>query len=193
MAHARNIPVIVDGAHAFSHFPFKHLRSRLRLLRRQPAQVDLRADRHRLPLCAQVAHREHLDADGVADKAGRTTSASSKRSAPIPPPITTPSARRWCSTRISASTARRRACATCATAGRTGWRRIRSARSCTARIPRNPAASASSPFKGVDAVKMHGCTLCRSTTSQPPPWARRVRRSAHHPTHLQHPARDRFL
>ena len=23
MAHARNIPVIVDGAHAFSHFPFK--------------------------------------------------------------------------------------------------------------------------------------------------------------------------
>jgi len=23
MAHARNIPVIVDGAHAFNHFPFK--------------------------------------------------------------------------------------------------------------------------------------------------------------------------
>ncbi len=37
MAHERNIPVIVDGAHAFNHFPFQDLRSTLRLLRRQPA------------------------------------------------------------------------------------------------------------------------------------------------------------
>ena len=65
MAHARNIPVICDGAHAFSHFPFRIPDLDLRLLRREPAQVDLRPHRHRLPLRAQGAHCLHLVADGL--------------------------------------------------------------------------------------------------------------------------------
>jgi hypothetical protein len=44
--------------------PLQNLRSRLRLLRHQPAQVDLRAGRHRFPLHTQEPHREHLEHDG---------------------------------------------------------------------------------------------------------------------------------
>ena len=39
MARARGIKTIVDGAHAFAHFPFDGRRPRVRLLRHQPPQV----------------------------------------------------------------------------------------------------------------------------------------------------------
>jgi selenocysteine lyase/cysteine desulfurase len=45
MARRRGIPVIVDGAHAFAHFPFTRDDLEWRLLRGQPAQVALRAAR----------------------------------------------------------------------------------------------------------------------------------------------------
>ena len=51
-ARAKGVKTIVDGAHAFAHFPYKAGRSRLRLLRHQPAQVAARADRDRVPLRA---------------------------------------------------------------------------------------------------------------------------------------------
>ena len=56
-ARRRGIKTIVDGAHAFAHFPFTRDGSRLRLLRHEPAQVAARADRHGLPLRAAREHR----------------------------------------------------------------------------------------------------------------------------------------
>ena len=47
MAHAHGIEVLADGAHSFGLMDFKVHRSALRLLRHQPAQVSLRAHRHR--------------------------------------------------------------------------------------------------------------------------------------------------
>ena len=47
MARARGIETIVDGAHSFAQFYFKHERSRLRLLRHKSAQMAVRAERHR--------------------------------------------------------------------------------------------------------------------------------------------------
>ena len=58
MARARGIQTIVDGAHAFAHFPFKVSRPRVRLLRQRAAQVAARAGRHRLPLRAAREHRK---------------------------------------------------------------------------------------------------------------------------------------
>ena len=58
MAHARGITGIVDGAHAFNQFPFKVSDLNCDYLRRQPAQVDLRADRHRVPVRASSRSRK---------------------------------------------------------------------------------------------------------------------------------------
>ena len=55
IARDRGIQTIVDGAHAFGHFPFAHPRPGVRLLRHEPAQVAARADRDRLPLRATRA------------------------------------------------------------------------------------------------------------------------------------------
>ena len=63
MARARGIQTIVDGAHAFAHFPFKLSRPRVRLLRLLAAQVAAGAGRHRLPLRAPREHRQALAAD----------------------------------------------------------------------------------------------------------------------------------
>lgn len=52
MAQARGITTIVDGAHAFSQFPFKVSDFNLRLLRSQSAQVDFCACWHWISLCA---------------------------------------------------------------------------------------------------------------------------------------------
>ena len=93
-ARSRGIKTIVDGAHAFAHFPFQGLGSRVRLLRHQPAQVAAGADRHRLPLRAPGEHRVALAADAGGGDPGTATSASSRRSARTRPPTTTPSPRR---------------------------------------------------------------------------------------------------
>ena len=53
MAHARNIPGDRGRRTCLQPLPVQDLRPGLRLLRRQPAQVDLCADRHRLPLRAK--------------------------------------------------------------------------------------------------------------------------------------------
>ena len=108
----RGITTIVDGAHAARALPVQAARPRDGLLRRQPAQVAARADRHRLPLRAEGSHRVDLAAAGGARAArqrhpqvrgdrhqsrGHESGASTRRS---------PSSRR------SASSARRRGCAT---------------------------------------------------------------------------------
>ena len=81
MARARGIRTIVDGAHAFAHFPFK--------------AADLECDyygcslhkwltapsRHGVPLRAARAHRGHLADAARRRRPWTTTSASSKRSA----------------------------------------------------------------------------------------------------------------
>ena len=90
----RGIQTIVDGAHAFAHFPFKVSRPRVRLLRHQPAQVAARAGRHRLPLRAPREHRQALAADAGQRRRKATTSASSRRSARIRRRTTTRSPRR---------------------------------------------------------------------------------------------------
>ena len=46
-------------------FPVQDLRPRLRLLRNQSPQVDLRAHRDRFPIRPQIAHRQHVVHDGV--------------------------------------------------------------------------------------------------------------------------------
>ena len=93
-ARAKGVKTIVDGAHAFAHFPYKLADLGLRLLRHQPAQVAARADRDRVPLRAPREHREALAAD--ADRRGRArrTSASSRRSARTRRRTTTRSPRR---------------------------------------------------------------------------------------------------
>ena len=62
-ARRRGVKTIVDGAHAFAHFPYKASGARLRLLRDQPAQMAARADRHRVPLCPPGTHRVAVAAD----------------------------------------------------------------------------------------------------------------------------------
>jgi len=101
MAHARNIPVIVDGAHAFNHFPFKI--------------SDLNCDYYGVSLhkwtCAPVGtgflyvrksrNRQHLVADGVHRQASWRYSKVRKKLERTRQPITMPSARRSSSTRTS--------------------------------------------------------------------------------------------
>ena len=50
MARARGIRTVVDGAHAFAHFPFRVVGARVRLLRHEPSQMAARAGRYRFPL-----------------------------------------------------------------------------------------------------------------------------------------------
>ena len=54
----RGILTIVDGAHAFAHFPFKLRDLEMRLLRHEPAQMAAGAAQHRVPLRAPRAHRQ---------------------------------------------------------------------------------------------------------------------------------------
>ena len=141
-ARAKGVKTIVDGAHAFAHFPYKARGSRLRLLRHQPAQVAARADRDRVPLRAAREHRSALAADGHRRERARRTSASSRRSARIRRRTTTRSPRRSASTRGWASSGSPRACATCATAGRRGCRRPAASRSTRRWTRRSRARSA---------------------------------------------------
>ena len=53
MAARAGIQTIVDGAHAFAHFPFKALRSRVRLLRHLAAQVAARRSAPASSTCAE--------------------------------------------------------------------------------------------------------------------------------------------
>ncbi len=66
MARARGIRTIVDGAHAAAQFPFVAPGSRMRRLRRQPAQVAARAAGQRHALRAPGPDREVLAAAGRA-------------------------------------------------------------------------------------------------------------------------------
>ena len=93
-ARAKGIRTVVDGAHAFAHFPFKVAELGLRLLRHESAQVAARADRDRLPLRPPREHRGSVGADADQRGRGRRTSASSRRSARTRPPTTTPSPKR---------------------------------------------------------------------------------------------------
>ena len=70
MAHAKGIPLMVDGAHAFNHFPFKLSDLNCDYYGVSPAQMDLRPHRHRLSLCEEVPHRPDLVLDGVGRQAG---------------------------------------------------------------------------------------------------------------------------
>ena len=111
MGRERGIEVIVDGAHAFAHFPFQ--------------RDDLDCDYYGTSL-----HKWLLAPHGTGflyvrkgkitglwplmaapPEHERRTSASTRRSGPIPRPTTTRSRRPSPSTRGSASSARRRACA----------------------------------------------------------------------------------
>ena len=64
LARDRGIPVFVDGAHSFAHFPFTRDRARLRLLCDQPPQVAAGSHWHRFPVCAQGPDQNHLAAHG---------------------------------------------------------------------------------------------------------------------------------
>ena len=122
-ARAKGIKTIVDGAHAFAHFPFK------------PA--DLGCDYYGTSLHKWLlapigtgflyVRRENIESlwPLTPDQRRRAprTSASSRRSARTRRRTTTPSPRRSASTTASASSGSRRGCATCATAGRRACRR----------------------------------------------------------------------
>ncbi len=92
--------------------PVQAARSRVRLLRRQPAQVAAGADRQRAAVRAPREHREDLAAAGGPGSAGRTTSRSSSRSGRTRRRFARRWPRRWRSIRRSAPSARRRGCAT---------------------------------------------------------------------------------
>ena len=109
MAHARGIKVIVDGAHAFNHFPYKI--------------SDLGCDYYGVSLhkwtfapmgTGFLYVRKPLIKETWALMAARdgrtTTSANSRRWARIRRPTSRPSARPSPSTRTSASSAKPRAC-----------------------------------------------------------------------------------
>ena len=74
--------------------PVHGCRSRLRLLRHQPAQVAARADRHRLPLRAARRTSRRSGRSRRRPRRAPTTSASSRRSARTRRRTTTPSPKR---------------------------------------------------------------------------------------------------
>ena len=124
-ARRRGVKTIVDGAHAFAHFPYKASDLGCDYLRHEPAQVAAGANRHGFPLRAAREHRGAVAADAGRRReeerhpevrgdrhASRRESQRDRRSAGVP-------------SRASASSGRRRACATCATGGRRGSQRTR--------------------------------------------------------------------
>ena len=64
MAHSRGIPVIVDGAHAFSHFPYKLSDLNCDYYGVSLHEMAVRADRDGIFVCAEVADCGDLAADG---------------------------------------------------------------------------------------------------------------------------------
>ncbi len=71
MARQRGILTIVDGAHAFAHFPYKYSDLDCDYYGTQPAQMDAGAARHRFPVRAQGQDCQHLAVDGCRQDAGR--------------------------------------------------------------------------------------------------------------------------
>ncbi|MEJ7712814.1 MAG: aminotransferase class V-fold PLP-dependent enzyme [Pyrinomonadaceae bacterium] len=122
MARARGIEAIVDGAHAFAHFPFKH--------------ADLDCDYYGTSLHKWLLAphgtgflyvrrnkiKKLVAVDGGGGKVTMLTSASLKRSVRTRRPIIWRLPKRSLSTKASAPSARPRVCATCFIAGRSGWR-----------------------------------------------------------------------
>ena len=99
--------------------PVQARRARVRLLRDEPPQVALRPDRHGVPLRPQGQASRASGRSWPRRRRWTRTSASTRRSARIRPPTTTPSRWRSRSTAASAPSARPRGCATSATAGPT--------------------------------------------------------------------------
>ena len=93
-------------------FPVQAARSRMRLLRRQPPQVAAGADRQRPAVRAQGEHREDLATASRSGSAGERHFEVRSRSARIPRRCARRLPKRWRSIRRSASSARRRGCAT---------------------------------------------------------------------------------
>ena len=84
LARSRGIATVVDGAHAHRAFPVQAPRARVRLLRRQPAQVAARADRQR-PAATCAARTSRSCGRCRRCRSGRrTTSASSRQIGTLP-------------------------------------------------------------------------------------------------------------
>ena len=66
MARARGIEVIVDGAHAFAQFPFKHEDLDCDYYGTSSAQMAPGAHRHRLAVRSEIEDPEDLADDGRA-------------------------------------------------------------------------------------------------------------------------------
>ena len=79
MAHAHGIEVIVDGAHSFGLMDFKIPDLRLRLLRDQPAQVSVSADRLRNDVGQSGQDRKDLAPYLRGEPSQRATFASLRR------------------------------------------------------------------------------------------------------------------
>ena len=105
-ARPRGIEVLVDGAHAFAHFPFTRDELGVDYYGTSLHKWLLAPDRHRLPVREEGKAEDALAADGRGGDVRTTTSGSTRRSARIRRRITTRSRRR--SRFIAASAAERK-------------------------------------------------------------------------------------
>ena len=155
LARERGIPVFVDGAHSFAHFPFT----------RDELDCDYFATSLHKWLLAPIGtgflyvRKARIKTIWPLMAAPRTwmkISASTRRSAPTRPRTTTRSPPRWRSTRASATSARPRGCDTSATGGPSRSSRpataSRSGRRSTTTTP--PAGSRLVGIEGIDPGKL---------------------------------------
>ena len=183
---------IVDGAHAFAHFPYK--------------AADLGCDYYGTSLHKWLlapigtgflyVRRENIESLWAltADRgvARARTSASSRRSARTRRRTTTRSPRRSASTTASGSSARPRACATCATAGRTGCSRPAASRSTRSMDPAQSCAIGTVQVLGVRPARRCaavGQVADHRDADRP----RGVRRHPRHAERLHDARRDRHV
>ena len=176
------------------HFPFKRRRSGVRLLRHEPAQVDCYAPIGTGFLYVRKTRiAEHVAADGGRCRAGRrhpqvrgdrhAPGGEAQRDQP----------RRWCSTRTSGSTGRRRACATCATAGRIACTKNPKCKTLHSEDPAQSCGIGFLAFNGVDAGKIRETLMREVRDRDGLRAARGVHGPAHHAERLHDAARDRLL
>ena len=165
MAHAAGIPLMVDGAHAFNHFPFKISDLNCDYYGCSLHKWTCAPGRHGIPLCEEVAHRPDLVLMASdAKQAGDIRKFEEIGTHPAANPNSISEALVF--NENIGIPEKPRGCAICATGGRIACGKIPRSRSFTARARSCPAASALSASTALTRAR---CTMRSSpnTTSSP--------------------------